>query len=100
MNREELQTSLESKLPFDCSEYRVTALQSLLLGEEVYYSEKTLDSAAKRVLFQDLERRSARLKHVGFSSLTKSVFLRFDDETMRSVYIKDSQLPWEKLKRT
>lgn len=99
MNREELQTSLESKLPFDCSEYRVTAMQALLLGEDVYYTEPTLDTAAKRVLLQYEQRDSIKLKSVTCSPKLHTVFFRFEDETMRSVYTKGSELPWGKLER-
>lgn len=99
MTREELQTSLESKLPFDCSEYRVTAIQALLLGEDVYYTEPSLNKVAGRVLWQYENRGGTKLKSVTCSPKLHTAFLRFEDESMRSVYTRGSELPWRKLER-
>lgn len=99
MNHEELQTSLESKLPFDCGKYRVTAMQSLLLGEVTYYTDPALNNAAKRVLWQYESRGGTKLKFVTCNSELNVVFFRFEDESLRSVSAKGSVLPWELLKR-
>lgn len=99
MNREELQTSLESKLPFDCSGYRVTAMQALLLGEEIYYTDPALNKTAIRVLWQYENRGGTKLKSVTCSPKLHTAFFRFEDESMRSVYTKGSELPWGKLER-
>lgn len=94
MNRKEIQTILEEKLPFDCSEYRLTDMEALLLGEDVYYKEEVLNALARKIVAQQESGRPYKLSYVFVSSIVSYVALRFVDGSIRTVDTLDSKLPW------